>query len=287
VPLVLDMVDVDSEKWMQYAALRQPAFAYAAEGRRLRRVEAAYARRARSVILTTRNEADVLTGFTANHSKVNQRAANDSANSRVVTMENGVDFDYYDPEAAPSTAAMRFPRLVFVGAMDYFPNADGIRRFATEVFPQVRRECEGLELVIVGRNPTRAVRQLASAAGVVVTGAVPDVRPYLAEALAVVAPLAIARGIQNKVLEALAMGKRVLASPAVAQTFGSLPDATVPVGVRCCREVSDYVAGLREASQGWPYEPVIREAARARFTWNRNLDVLSRELDCARVAMGS
>jgi sugar transferase (PEP-CTERM/EpsH1 system associated) len=263
VPLVLDMVDVDSEKWAQYAAWRRPGWAYAMEGRRLRRREAEYAGRAAAVVLTTRHEAAVFAGI--------------AVHPRVVAMENGVDFDYFDPQRVPATAALRFPRLVFVGAMDYFPNAQGICRFATGVFPQLRRQCAGLELVIVGRNPTRAVRQLASGAGVTVTGGVADVRPYLAEALAVVAPLEIARGIQNKVLEALAMGKRVLASPAVAATLGSLPE-----GVVCCRQAADYAAALPPAAAGWPYEAAIRQAAGARFTWERNLDLLSREVAGAR-----
>lgn len=259
VPMVLDMVDVDSEKWAQYAAMRRPAFAYAAEARRLRRLEAAYAGGASSVVFTTRHEADVFAGF--------------ASHSRALAMENGVDFDYFNPEAVPANAAMRYPRLVFVGGMDYYPNADAACRFAREIFPVLRRQCEGLEFVIVGRNPTAAVRALAKLPGVVVTGAVNDVRPYLAEALAVVAPLRVARGMQNKVLEGLAMGKRVLASRPVMDTFGA-----APAGLVECSSAADYAAGMREASGAWPCDTTIREAARARFTWGRNLDLLTEEV---------
>jgi glycosyltransferase involved in cell wall biosynthesis len=117
------------------------------------------------------------------------------------------------------------------------------------------------------------VRKLAGEAGVSVTGTVKDVRPYLAGALAAVAPLRIARGIQNKVLEALAMGKRVLASQAVCETFGS----SLPLGVTVCRTAEEFMAGI-SGSEGGSAE-AIRRAAAERFCWERTLNVLDETLE--------
>ena len=191
-------------------------------------------------------------------------------------MENGVDFDYFDPLLPHDPPDLHRRFVVFVGAMDYYPNADAACWWASHVFPQVRRRQPDMEFFVVGRNPTRAVRRLAGQPGITVTGAVADVRPYLSAAEAVVAPLRIARGIQNKVLEALAMGKRTLASAAVCDTFGQ----ELPLGIVPCRSPQDYLRFFqqgRTASTG--SSAAIRGAARRRFSWNTNLQTLTAELE--------
>jgi len=264
IPLILDMVDVDSEKWLQYSRERVPGFAYALEGRRLRRIEAAAAARARRAILATEAEAALLRSF--------------APAASVAAMENGVDFDFFDPSAAPPIPALEGRRaLVFVGVMDYYPNAAGAVRFAERVFPQLRAADPALEFWIVGRNPSKAVARLASSPGIVVTGGVPDVRPYLRSAVAAVAPLEIARGIQNKVLEALAMGKPVLASPAVCKTFGP----HLPEGVTPAASAADYASALASLPAGASRAAAIRESARARFSWESNLAILDSALAAA------
>jgi glycosyltransferase involved in cell wall biosynthesis len=112
---------------------------------------------------------------------------------------------------------------VFTGAMDYWPNVDAVVWFAREVLPAIRSEQPTARFYVVGMNPDASVRALASEAAVTVTGRVPDVRPYLQHAAAVVAPLRVARGIQNKVLEAMAMGKPVVASAACASALSARP----------------------------------------------------------------
>jgi glycosyltransferase involved in cell wall biosynthesis len=102
--------------------------------------------------------------------------------------------------------------LVFTGNMDYWPNADAVIWFAREVMPVLRARVPGIRFWIVGANPIEAVRALGDLAGVFVTGRVEDVRPYVAHAAAIVCPLRIARGIQNKVLEGMAMGRPVITS---------------------------------------------------------------------------
>jgi len=133
-----------------------------------------------------------------------------------------VDLDYFRPSnngSRPWTALApeNESHCVFVGALDYHANIDGICWFATCVWPLIRRELPQLTLALVGRNPSSKVKKLESLAGVRVFGAVPDVRPYLASARIAIAPLRIARGIQNKVLEAMAMATPVVASPAALE----------------------------------------------------------------------
>ena len=128
-------------------------------------------------------------------------------------MNNGVDTVYFSPD---HEYANPFPgrekALVFVGAMDYWANVEAVNWFAKDIFPLVRGAYPETQFYIVGSRPTDAVRRLRTLPGVAVTGAVPDVRPYLHYACAVIAPLRIARGIQNKVLEAMAMARPVVAT---------------------------------------------------------------------------
>jgi polysaccharide biosynthesis protein PslH len=256
IPMLLDMVDVDSEKWLEYGRMRWPGPVYSAEGRRLREVERRITAQASCAVVSTHQEWDLVT--------------REFSPERVITVENGVDFEFFDPAREYDTEGLRGRQfIVFVGAMSYYPNADAVQRFATEVFGRLRRNNPSLELLIVGHNPSRAVTALAGIEGVTVTGSVEDVRRYLAAACAVVAPLRIARGIQNKVLEGLAMGKAVLATSAVCRTFG----AERPNGVLRCDSPEEYQKALAMAGMDG-----VRQAAYARFNWASNIDRLKAEL---------
>ena len=196
LPLLLDLVDVDSAKWTQYATHhRWPLSAlYRREGRTLLAFERAMVMRARQSFLVTAQEVALF-----------ERLAPECA-GRVAVSGNGVNAEYFAPDAARASpfADEEIP-LVFTGAMDYWPNVDAVSWFVAEVMPQLRARWPTLRFHIVGRNPTPAVNALAGPA-VAVTGTVPDVRPYLQHARVVVAPLRVARGIQNKILEAMAIG---------------------------------------------------------------------------------
>jgi sugar transferase (PEP-CTERM/EpsH1 system associated) len=256
VPLLLDMTDVDSEKWFGYGRTRRLGWVYAMEGRRLQRHEVEYARRAKMTTVVTESEAALLRSIVPD--------------AMVRCSENGVDCDTFDPKQTPRLPELDGRRfLVFLGAMGYHPNIDAVCWFSREVFPELRRQDPSLEFLIVGRDPARPVRRLAGQAGVSVVGTVPDVRPYLAGSLAVVAPLRIARGVQNKVLEALAMGKRVMASAAVCETFGG----DLPEGLVRCETTADY-AGYVGASAA----ARIRRRASVQFRWERSLETISLEL---------
>ncbi|HEY9145132.1 MAG TPA: TIGR03087 family PEP-CTERM/XrtA system glycosyltransferase, partial [Thiobacillus sp.] len=197
---VLDMVDVDSDKWMQYAPTqRWPlSWVYAREGRKLAAWEAQVAQDFDATLLVSCDEAALL-----------QRRV-PQACDRIGAFENGVDADYFSPARDyPNPYLPDVLGVVFTGAMDYWPNVDAVSWFAERVFPAVREAMPAAQFTIVGSRPTEAVLALARQPGVVVTGSVPDVRPYLAHAACAVAPLRIARGIQNKVLEAMAMARPV------------------------------------------------------------------------------
>jgi sugar transferase (PEP-CTERM/EpsH1 system associated) len=200
VPRVLDMVDVDSAKWAQYARFAALPLrpVYALEARRLRKYEAATAERFAKVVLATGNEA------------ADFRAL--APGAPAVAIANGIDLEFFRPLDLPKA---KRPTLIFTGQMDYFANVDGIVRFARKVLPRLRARYPELELLVVGRSPSRQVKALAELPGVHVTGAVGDVRPFLARAWVFVAPLRIARGVQNKVLEAMASNLPVVCSERV------------------------------------------------------------------------
>jgi polysaccharide biosynthesis protein PslH len=193
---IIDLVDVDSQKWLDYAASGKPpkTWLYRLEGSRVRKLEAGLAGWARAISVVSRAEADIFDSSAG------------SGSATVAT--NGVDLDYFRPTVQTLELA-----CAFVGAMDYLPNVDGVLWFAREVWPELRKRFPSAEFRVVGRKPAPAIQAIASIPGVVVTGSVPDVRPYVNSARVVVAPLRLGRGVQNKVLEALAMSKAVVASP--------------------------------------------------------------------------
>lgn len=253
LPMVMDLVDVDSEKWLEYGKLRKPGFLYRLEAKRLRAEELKLASRADMVFLTTEPETKVFRTF--------------APEVPVQVMENGVDFEYFDAEKVTPMPELKGRRyLVFVAAFDYFPNWDGACWFAAHIFPELRREDPGLELLLVGRNPSPRVVELGRSAGITVTGTVADIRPYVAGSAAAVVPLRIARGIQNKILESLALDRHALISPAAALTFGTV----LPAGVEVCDTAGEYRAALARVQSG----ESPRNAARNRYSWEKNLESL-------------
>ncbi len=206
--LIVDLVDVDSAKFEAFGtgASGPRAWVDRREARLLGAVEADLVRRADATLLVSEAEANLL------RSRVGD-------NGRIRALRNGIDCAAFDPgkvELQPEVAARAGPHVVFTGQMDYAPNIDAVDRFATRILPQLQVDFPYLEFHIVGRAPTDAVQQLGQLVGVTVWGEVPDVKPFLAAADLVCAPLNIARGVQNKVLEAMAMERCVLLSPEAA-----------------------------------------------------------------------
>ncbi len=201
---ILDAIDIDSEKWAEYATTsRYP-------------MRAVWAREARNLLRYERHAAASCdqTLFVSEPEAARFRALAPEVAGRVMAVENGVDLERFSPEQKFDWpfGDDRGPNLVFTGTMDYWPNADAVAWFARETLPMLQSKFADLRFWIVGANPGPEVRALAGLPGVHVTGRVEDVRPYVAHAACVVCPLRIARGIQNKVLEAMAMGRPVVAT---------------------------------------------------------------------------
>ena len=250
VPAIVDLIDVDSQKWFDYAAkTRSPKrWLYLLEGGRLRRLERRSGGRASAVVLVSEAEAELYRSI--------------FPNSHTYGVPNGVDLDYFQPlpgEGRPG-------RCVFVGALDYRANIDGICWFCREVWPGIRSARTDATLAIVGRNPSPEVRQLSNLEGVEVFGSVPDVRPYLADASIAIAPLRIARGIQNKVLEAMAAGRPVVASPE------ALEGLAVEAGRHVVRAASpqQWVQELSRLMDDGELRLQIAQAAKSFVTGNHN-----------------
>jgi sugar transferase (PEP-CTERM/EpsH1 system associated) len=208
---VVDLVDVDSQKWFDYAGASSLAerLLYQLEGRRVRELERSICKQSDAVLVVSQAEADLLRG--------------NCPDAPVQVVPNGVEL--HDEAFQAIARAGKPETCIFVGALDYRPNIDGVIWYCREVWPNIRQKFPAAKFQIVGRRPVPSVRQLAQQPGVEVFGDVPEVTQYLRQATIAIVPLRIARGIQNKVLEAMAAGKAVIASPA------ALEGLNVSVGV--------------------------------------------------------
>ncbi len=257
---VLDMVDVDSDKWRQYAQRRRGPMAliYRLEAARLFGWECAAARSHDAVMLVSDAEAELF------------RDRLPDGHDRVVAISNGVDCHYFTPGGVhenpypPGTRA-----LVFTGAMDYWPNVDAVTWFADAILPGIVREHPEVVFYIVGARPSSPVRALDQRENIRVVGATPDMRPWLAHASAVVAPLRVARGIQNKVLEGFAMARPVVATPMALEGLeleGDYAlqgeDATAFVAMTCRLLAEGDSDGTGERMREWVH---------AHYDWDQRL----------------
>ncbi|MGE0418864.1 MAG: TIGR03087 family PEP-CTERM/XrtA system glycosyltransferase [Acetobacteraceae bacterium] len=241
---VVDLADVDSEKWRAYAETTGGPmhFVYRREWQKVSALEHRIARECDLASFVSDAEAAILA------------AQLPECSARIRGISSGVDHAYFDP--TPGYAPVYEPgpaTFVFTGTMDYPPNVDAVRWFAEVILPLVRRTLPDARFYIVGNSPSPAVQALGATQGVVVTGRVPDVRPYLAHATAAVAPMRIARGIQNKVLEAMSMGKPVIVTSGALEGIEALPgrdlilaDDPEAFAAACC----DMAAGRGAAELG-------------------------------------
>jgi len=264
---VMDFVDVDSDKWSQYARAHRglAGMIYGREARRLSEWERVIAEQFDASVFVSEPEASFF------------RKQVPAAAGRVHGIPNGVDAEYWDPRHDhPNPYRPGERAVVFVGAMDYRANVDAVVWFARVVWPGISAKRPEARFYIVGRKPAAAVRALDEFPGIVVTGGVEDVRPYVAHAHAVAAPLRIARGIQNKVLEALAMEKVVLATP---EAWEGIEDFAGRQG--CIDRSPEVLASeaLRWLEAPRPAgDPAARAMVQSRHDWSRNLDAYEKIL---------
>ena len=267
---VVDFCDIDSDKWRQYALQKSwpMSWVYRREADTLLTYERHVAASTDAALFVSDAEAALF------------RTMAPESGAKIGYFNNGVDTEYFSPERfyeRPFGAGER--ALVFTGAMDYWPNIDAVQWFAAEVFPQLLALDPMLRFYIVGARPAPAVQALAAHPGVIVTGTVPDVRPYIHHADICVAPLRIARGIQNKVLEAMAMARPVVVSPQALEGIDAVPGRELLL--------ADGAAALATTITGLLAQPdaSIGAAARAKvesqYSWPSNLARIEARLECS------
>jgi sugar transferase (PEP-CTERM/EpsH1 system associated) len=259
IPRVLDFVDSDACKWGQYAAAMRPPFSwlYAYEAARLKEYEIRIAERFDACAFVSAREAG--------HMPPQVR-------SRVAFIQNGIDLASFPPSLKDPASR----RIVFTGAMDYFPNVDAVRFFASEIFPRIRRQFPDAGFWIVGSRPSKPVLSLAKIPGVTVTGTVSDVRPYLAAARVAVVPLRISQGIQNKILEAFAAGLPVVASSNAAAGLAPMPHAPLAVAEDPARFAESVIEFLSRPPLSAGEIQLCRKDLEERYNWSRNLAAFER-----------
>jgi polysaccharide biosynthesis protein PslH len=256
---VMNAEDVDSEKWRAYA-LDKPwplSWVYAREGRRLLAFERQMASYFDATAFISEDEA-----------KVFQSLAPESA-QKIRFRVQGVDSDYFDPAyVCDSPYPTHAKAMLFAGAMDYWPNEEAVTWFAHQVLPAIRAAVPDALFVIAGMKPTEGVCALAEQPGVVVTGAVPDMRPYVKHAHLVTLPLQIARGVQNKALEAMSMGKPIVATPEAMVGLKSVAGFAPHI----VQTPADFAHACIAILQSPPvFDAAARESVLAHHNWEANL----------------
>jgi polysaccharide biosynthesis protein PslH len=272
----MDFVDVDSAKFDAYAAdapLWHPMrWVHAREGKLLGRFENRIARRADMSLFVSAAEAALF------------RTRTGLSDETVQPLGNGVDLDFFNPAAnfapldapqhAPQNAPAQSSLIVFTGQMDYRPNIDAVAHFAKDILPIIRARKGDVHFAIVGRSPAQEVQALAKLPGVMVTGGVDDVRSWVAGADIIVAPLLLARGVQNKVLEAMAMARPVVASPAAAEGIDAVPNRDLLVASAPGDFAHAVIRLLEEPEQAAAMGAAARAQVVSRYSWDAQLNML-------------
>lgn len=258
---LMDFVDADSAKFAQQG--EQGGFAGLAhriEARRLLAFERETAARAGLSLFVSAAEAELFLRTSG------------MPTERIEVLENGVDLRFFDPDVScVSPLPPGGPAILFTGQMDYPPNAEAVCAFAEKVLPRIQAQLPDVRFVIAGRAPLPEVRALAGRPGVIVTGAVEDMRPWLASAAAVVAPLSLARGVQNKVLEAMAMAKPVVASPSAAQGIDATPGQELLVADGPEDQARSLIALLVAPERAQSIGAAARRRVEVRYGWEARL----------------
>jgi polysaccharide biosynthesis protein PslH len=273
----IDFVDLDSAKWGDYARMRRwPVSALCArEAHCLLQFEKDAASRAEAVAFVTDGEVQLF-----------RKEAPEIA-ERIMAIRNGVDSEYFSPARdfeSPYPAGER--AIVFTGAMDYWPNVDAVVWFAREVLPEIRLRDPAARFYVVGMNPNATVRHLADDSATVVTGRVGDIRPYLKHARVVVAPLRVARGIQNKVLEAMAMAKATVLTPATAAALSALQGIELEVAGDA-RGFATKVLQSMDPTRAQRMGILARSRVLADYAWPASFKLLDELLERDRATSGA
>jgi polysaccharide biosynthesis protein PslH len=258
---LLDYGDIDSAKWRDYARYKSVpvSWGYAWESVKLRKYERRIAQHFHHCTVISQGELEEFQQF--------------KVGIPCTIVPNGVDTEYFFYAGESLSGAST---IVFVGRMDYFPNVDGIKYFVTEILPLIRQKLPEVELRIIGSNPAKSVRNLAKISNVSITGYVPDVRSYLKDAVVAIAPLRIARGTQNKILEALAMGIPTVATPEAAKGVQSVPGKHFLVAGRPKDFANEIIKVIENATLRNNLAAAGRRQIEQVHTWRCSMEILDR-----------
>jgi polysaccharide biosynthesis protein PslH len=252
-PKILDFVDIDSQKWEHFSSMARFPYSliYRIESRRLSHYERFLAERFNRCLVTSQHEQSIL-----------------ECTTNMTVLANGVDQQYFAPRQILTDGS-----IIFTGVMNYFPNSDAVLHFHRQIFPIIRRAIPTTQFIIAGMHPTTQVRDLAGD-HTVVTGFVPDIRDYLAKAAVCVVPLRIAQGVQNKILEAMAMGIPVVATSVANRGIHAAPGKEILVADDPEGFAAATIALLRDDELREMITTNARRFIEHHFNWEKNLQKL-------------
>lgn len=255
-PKVIDFVDVDSDKWKLYASMNTfpKSWIYKREFKKLQDFEAKLVKEFEASVVISENEKQLL-----------------PQTDRLFVVRNGIDLEYFSPREKydPDT-------MIFTGAMDYFPNIDAVAYFHEQIFPLIKKERPGAKFIIGGMNPAPRISALQSD-DTFVTGFVPDMREYLGRAAVCVVPLRIAKGVQNKVLEAMAMGVPVVSTSSANEGIHAIDQRDLVVADDPSRFADSVIQILENNERAKALAQQGRIFVERNFAWEENL----RQIDLA------
>ncbi len=260
IPSILDFGDMDSQKWLDYSTYRRfpLSMGYWIEGTKLCRAEKRLASKFDLSTCTTQAELETLRGF--------------DAARRTDWFPNGVDAEYFSPADEPYDP----DQICFIGRMDYFPNQQAMINFCCTVLPIVQARRVATKLTIVGAEPSSEIRNLANKPGVTVTGTVPDVRDYVRASALSVAPLAIARGTQNKILESMALGVPVVCSKQAAGGVDAVPGKHLLVCDSPEQYADNIIRVLKSADERRELSIASRQRVLSSHSWPASMSKLDK-----------
>jgi sugar transferase (PEP-CTERM/EpsH1 system associated) len=266
IPKVVDLADADSHKWLQYSARAKfpMSWVYRREGEWLKAYERFLCETFDHAIAISEDEKKLFRTYILR--------------GKLSVVPNGVDFEYFTPrEADPGST-----KIVFTGVMSYFANVDSVAYFTEQVLPVIRTQVPKATFYIVGSDPPRAVRELGRCPGVVVTGRVDDVRPYIYDAAVCVAPMRIAQGIQNKILEAMACGRPVVTTSKGNEGINAPNGQSIMVDDSAGGFAAKVVCLLEDRRLGQGIASSGRKFIEENFRWSDNMARLDEILEQTR-----
>ena len=265
--VIMDFCDVDSVKWQEYAdRCNFPlSWIYRQEARLLGALERHVCASFDHLVVISESEKNILCAHNpqANHAHV---------------IPNGVDLDFF--HATIRSGQPDELTLLFTGAMDYYANVEGVLWFAGQVWPHLRNRYRNLRFIVAGRHPDARIRALADKdAGIMVTGEVEDIRIWYAKADCCVVPLRVARGVQNKLLEAMAMARPVVSTSAALRGIEARPGRDLLVADAAEDFVQAVDSVLRSPDLRQQLARSGRQAMERHYDWSANLDRLASLLE--------